>query len=76
MESGEIERRSSMFDEYAHEEGGVEFWYARDLMRSGGTSRLQSGAPWLPWTRLKPLFRTILPRCAKWFGSGLGRSAR
>lgn len=36
MESGEIERRSSMFDEYANEEGGVEFWYARDLMKPLG----------------------------------------
>ena len=36
MESSEIVKRSALFDEYANEEDGVEFWYARDLMQPLG----------------------------------------
>lgn len=36
MESNEIQKRKLVFDDYAHEEGGVEFWFARDLMRPLG----------------------------------------
>ena len=32
----EIEKRRSLFDEYAHEEDGVEYWLARDLMKPLG----------------------------------------
>lgn len=36
MESNEVQRRKLVFDDYAHEENGVEFWYARDLMKPLG----------------------------------------
>ena len=36
MDSREIEKRRSLFDEYAHEEDGVEYWLARDLMKPLG----------------------------------------
>lgn len=36
MDSKEIEKRRSLFDEYAHEEDGVEYWLARDLMKPLG----------------------------------------
>lgn len=42
MNGSEITKRSSLFDDYAHEEDGVEFWYARDLMQPLGYSRWEN----------------------------------
>ena len=42
MDSSEIMKRSAIFDDYAHEEDGVEFWYARDLMQPLGYSRWEN----------------------------------
>lgn len=39
MDKDEIRRRSLAFDDYAHDEGGVEFWYARDIMKPLGYSQ-------------------------------------
>lgn len=36
MESKEVEKRRLVFDDFAQHEGEVEFWYARDLMKSLG----------------------------------------
>lgn len=32
MDTGEIRKRTTTFDDCSHEEGGVEFWYAREIM--------------------------------------------
>ena len=37
-----IKKRSTLFDEFAHEEDGVEFWYARDLMEPLGYARWEN----------------------------------
>lgn len=42
MDSNEIEKRSLAFDEYAHDEDGVEFWYARDIMKPLGYARWEN----------------------------------
>lgn len=42
MNGSEITKRSSLFDDYAHEEDGVEFWHARDLMQPLGYSRWEN----------------------------------
>lgn len=39
MNNNEITKRSSLFDEFSHTENGVEFWYARDLMKPLGYSQ-------------------------------------
>lgn len=36
MDSNEITKRRILFDDCAHEENGVEFWYARDIMEPLG----------------------------------------
>ena len=42
MDSKEIEKRRSLFDEYSHEEDGVEYWLARDLMKPLGYTRWEN----------------------------------
>ena len=42
MDSVEIKRRSLAFDDCAHEEDGVEFWYARDIMKPLGYVRWEN----------------------------------
>lgn len=42
MDSSEIEKRSLVFDEYVHSENGVEFWYARDIMKPLGYARWEN----------------------------------
>ncbi len=42
MDSNEVRKRSLAFDEYAHEEGGVGFWLARDIMVPLGYSRWEN----------------------------------
>lgn len=42
MDKDEIRRRSLAFDDYAHDDGGVEFWYARDIMRPLGYARWEN----------------------------------
>lgn len=36
MDRRDIERQRAVFDDLANEEDGVEFWYARDLMKPLG----------------------------------------
>lgn len=42
MDCNAIKKRSTLFDEFAHEEDGVEFWYARDLMEPLGYARWEN----------------------------------
>ena len=42
MDCNVIKKRSTLFDEFAHEEDGVEFWYARDLMEPLGYARWEN----------------------------------
>lgn len=42
MDCNTIKKRSTLFDEFAHEEDGVEFWYARDLMEPLGYARWEN----------------------------------
>lgn len=42
MDSSEIKKRSLVFDEYVHSENGVEFWYARDIMKPLGYTKWQN----------------------------------
>lgn len=42
MNCNVIKKRSSLFDEFAHDEDGVEFWYARDLMKPLGYARWEN----------------------------------
>lgn len=42
MDKDEIRRKSLAFDDYAHDDGGVEFWYARDIMRPLGYARWEN----------------------------------
>lgn len=42
MDKDEIRRRSLAFDDYAHDDGGVEFWYARDIMKPLGYTKWQN----------------------------------
>lgn len=42
MDSNEVAKRQNLFDGYAHEENGVEFWYARDIMEPLGYTRWEN----------------------------------
>lgn len=42
MDCNAIKKRSTLFDEFAHEEDGVEFWCARDLMEPLGYARWEN----------------------------------
>ena len=42
MDSRDIERQRIVFDDFANEENGVEFWYARDIMKPLGYSRWEN----------------------------------
>lgn len=42
MDSKEVEKRTLTLDEYAHEEDGVEYWYARDIMKPLGYARWEN----------------------------------
>lgn len=42
MDFNVIKKQSTLFDEFAHEEDGVEFWYARDLMEPLGYARWEN----------------------------------
>ena len=42
MENNEIEKRKLTLDDLAHEENGVEFWYAREIMPSLGYTKWQN----------------------------------
>lgn len=39
MERSEIERRKATLDECSHEEGGVEFWCAREIQEALGYTK-------------------------------------
>ena len=42
MDRSEIKKRSLVFDEYVHTENGIEFWYARDIMKPLGYARWEN----------------------------------
>ena len=42
MDCNAIKKRSTLFDEFAHEEDGVEFWCARNLMEPLGYARWEN----------------------------------
>lgn len=42
MDSNEIKKRSLAFDEYAHQEEGIEYWLARDIMKPLGYARWEN----------------------------------
>lgn len=42
MDTNEISKRKLIFDDFAHEEEGIEFWYARDIMKPLGYARWEN----------------------------------
>lgn len=42
MDSSEILKRKAAFDDYAHEEEGVEYWLAREIMKPLGYARWEN----------------------------------
>lgn len=54
MDSKDIERQRIMFDDFANEEDGVEFWYARDLMKPLGYTQ---------WRRFEDAVKRAMASC-------------
>lgn len=54
MDSNEVAKRRNLFDGYAHEENGVEFWYARDIMEPLGYKQ---------WRRFEDAIKRAIISC-------------
>lgn len=54
MDSNEVAKRRALFDDYAHREHSVEFWYARDIMEPLGYKQ---------WRRFEEAIKRAMVSC-------------
>lgn len=73
MDSNEVAKRRALFDDYAHREHDVEFWYARDIMEPLGYKQ---------WRRFEEAIKRAMISCesskrpAKDHFAGIGKMVR